>query len=227
MRKLSILILLTSISFSAFSQKRNIIKLGGLSYDNWTMADHLADEELGAARFGYTCGYERLIGERLAVSLTYNKIIHLDDNRVTQYYTNYSPATIQGYRFNDGYYSAKGYFIGYESKYYFDEFDEDGANSFYLGFNYLHGKIREELNSATYEGNNSASNIKEVEFQPHDFSVNRIGLKLGVTYTSIVTSDLSFTAYLNSQPEANKQWLTPAPVNGLSFNLSWVVGFAF
>jgi hypothetical protein len=228
MKRLIILLVLTAISFSGFSQKRNNIKLGGFGYDNWTSLENFSEVGFGAARFTYIFGYERLIGEKLAVSLTYNKILYLDDTPIFEYYTQYSPATISGYRFRDGSYSAQGYFIGYESKYHFEEFDEDGANSFYLGFNYQHGRITEELNNVRYESTSSSSyTSKEVTFNPNNFSINRLGLKLGVTYTGMFTSDFSFAVFLNSQPEINKQWLSPASVNGVSYNLSWVLGVPF
>lgn len=226
MKKVLLLLILGLISVSVFSQKRDIIKIGGFGYNNWNSKENFIGAEYGAARLNYTFGYERLIGERLSISLTYSKILSLSETPIYDDYSGYTPASMQNYRFREGTYSANGYFIGYESKYHFDEFDEDGANSFYLGFNYQLGRITEELKDVRYEGT-SSFNTKAVTFDPYTFSMHRLGVKLGLTYTGMFTSDFSIGVFLNSQPEANKQWLTPAPVNGVSFNASWVVGIPF
>ena len=242
MKKILVFILFSITALVTFGQKRNNIKLFGFGYDTWTSAEnylglYYTDEFVNSSsRFSYILGYERLIGSRLSVSGTYNYIFGSDQyefNEESSSLTDYTPQVIPNQLFYRGFYTTSGYTLGYETKYFFNEFDEDGANSLFIGFNYQHTKFKEELSDVQYEyivKPNPISNdfTSPQDYSARDYSINRLGVKFGATYTGALSSEFAVGMYLNMQAGLDESaWRTPVSVNPLSFNLTWVLGVPF
>lgn len=238
MKKNLIFILFSITALVTFGQKRNNIKLFGFGYDTWTSAEnylglYYTDEFVNSSsRFSYILGYERLIGSRLSVSGTYNYIFGSDQyefNEESSFHTDYSPEKIPNQLFYRGFYTTSGYTLGYETKYFFNEFDEDGANSLFIGFNYQHTKFKEELSDVQYEEPIGSYNYTSPkDYSAREYSINRFGVKLGATYTGALSSEFAIGMYLNMPAGFDDSaWRTPVSVNPLSFNLTWVMGVPF
>jgi hypothetical protein len=242
MKKILVFILFSITALVTFGQKRNNIKLFGFGYDTWTSAEnylglYYTDEFVNSSsRFSYILGYERLIGSRLSVSGTYNYIFGSDQyefNEESSFQTDYTPEKIPNQLFYRGFYTTSGYTLGYETKYFFNEFDEDGANSLFIGFNYQHTKFKEELSDVQYEyivKPNPISNdfTSPQDYSARDYSINRLGVKFGATYTGTLSSEFAVGMYLNMPAGFDESaWRTPVSINPLSFNLTWVLGVPF
>ena len=207
MKKNLIFILFSITALVTFGQKRNNIKLFGFGYDTWTSAEnylglYYTDEFVNSSsRFSYILGYERLIGSRLSVSGTYNYIFGSDQyefNEESSFHSDYTPEKIPNQLFYRGFYTTSGYTLGYETKYFFNEFDEDGANSLFIGFNYQHTKFKEELSDVQYEEPIGSYNYTSPkDYSAREYSINRLGVKLGATYTGALSSEFSIGMYLN------------------------------
>jgi len=238
MKKNLIFILFSITALVTFGQKRNNIKLFGFGYDTWTSAEnylglYYTDEFVNSSsRFSYILGYERLIGSRLSVSGTYNYIFGSDQyefNEESSFHSDYTPEKIPNQLFYRGFYTTSGYTLGYETKYFFNEFDEDGANSLFIGFNYQHTKFKEELSDVQYEEPIGSYNYTSPkDYSAREYSINRFGVKLGATYTGALSSEFAIGMYLNMPAGFDDSaWRTPVSVNPLSFNLTWVLGVPF
>jgi hypothetical protein len=239
MKRNLLFILFSITALVTFGQKRNNIKLIGFGYDTWTSAENYlgigyTDEFVNSSsRFSYTLGYERLIGSRLSVSGTYNYIFGSDQdefNEESSFQTDYTPEKIPNQLFYRGFYTTSGYTLGYETKYFFNEFDEDGANSMFIGFNYQYTKFKEELSDVQYEilPAFSRNYTTPQDYSARDYSINRFGVKLGATYTGVLSSEFAIGMYLNMPAGFDDAaWRTPVPINPLSFNLTWVMGVPF
>lgn len=238
MKKNLIFILFSITALVTFGQKRNNIKLFGFGYDTWTSAEnylglYYTDEFVNSSsRFSYILGYERLIGSRLSVSGTYNYIFGSDQyefNEESSFHSDYTPEKIPNQLFYRGFYTTSGYTLGYETKYFFNEFDEDGANSLFIGFNYQHTKFKEELSDVQYEEPIGSYNYTSPkDYSAREYSINRFGVKLGATYTGALSSEFAIGMYLNMPAGFDDSaWRTPVSVNPLSFNLTWVMGVPF
>jgi hypothetical protein len=242
MKKNLIFILFSITALVTFGQKRNNIKLFGFGYDTWTSAEnylglYYTDEFVNSSsRFSYILGYERLIGSRLSVSGTYNYIFGSDQyefNEKSSSETDYTPEKIPNQFFYRGFYTTSGYTLGYETKYFFNEFDEDGANSLFIGFNYQYTKFKEELSDVQYGERDSLTKrftnvFKPQDYSARDYSINRLGVKFGATYTGALSSEFAVGMYLNMPAGLDESaWRTPVAINRLSFNLTWVLGVPF
>jgi len=239
MKKILVFILFSITALVTFGQKRNNIKLFGFGYDTWTSAENYfgiynTDEFINSSsRFSYTLGYERLIGSRISVSGTYNYIFGSDQdefNDETSSLTDYTPKEIPNQLFYRGFYTTSGYTLGYETKYFFNEFDEDGANGLFIGFNYQHTKFKEELSDVQYEilPAFSRNYTTPQDYSAREYSINRFGVKFGATYTGALSSEFAIGMYLNMPAGIDESaWRTPVSVNPLSFNLTWVLGVPF
>ncbi len=230
MIKKTLFVLFILINISVFAQKRNNLQLIGFGFDQWSEY-YIPLESLSpeVGRYSYIVGYQRLIGSKLSLGLTFNYLFGLKDEPVSGYYEySYAPKYINGYEFDKGNYTLNAYSIGYESKYYFEEFDEDGANAFYLGFNYQYTNINETINEVTYRKISNASDTQTPTFEEMNYGINKLGLKVGKTATGTFTSDFAIGMYLN-MPTANKDltWKSPTIVNSLSFNITWLIGIPF
>jgi hypothetical protein len=102
----------------------------------------------------------------------------------------------------------------------------------FIGFNYQNTKFKEELSDVQYEilpaSSFNSNYTKPKNYSPRDYSINRLGVKLGVTSTGYLSSELAVGMYLNMPTGFNDvAWQTPVEINPLSFNLTWVFGVPF
>lgn len=233
-----LLIFLSIVSLSCVAQMRNKVQILGLRYDNWSIGDNFTGLGEGlkiSGRYSLSTGYERLVGDRLSVGLTYDFIIP-SDFTFTGYNSNYSPLKNNA-SFQSLDYSFKGYTLGYESRYYFQEFELDGAEGLYIGFNYQYTSVTENIENGIADGGGTLP-----KFQTSNFGVNRFGVKLGMQGTGIGGNhnaidvyliekgkiDLSLGLFYNMPTGAkDKMWISPIDINNISINVSCVVGLPF
>ncbi len=158
----------------------------------------------------------------MALGLTYNHIFASEDISFSSYYNSYKPLKNVPSTYSGTDYSLKGFTIGYDSKYYFQDFDEDGANGFYIGFNYQLSNITENA-TMKYDYNSM-----ETKLQPSTYNINRLGVKVGFTTSDVITQQFGIGMFYN-MPSSNQNstWISPIEVNSLSFNISWVLGIPF
>lgn len=227
MIKKIILTLCCLASLSTMAQRRNNFQILGFGYDTWSSIDYeIAD--IGSVLIGrgtYSLGYERLIGKRIAVGVTYNHIFSSIKKNISANNTNYTPKQFNSKSFINGEHTLKGHTLGYESKYFFDDFDVDGANGFYVGFNYQYTSISESFDKLLYSS--SSNNVSNTKLDPQSFGVNRFGIKFGYAATVVATVQIGLGAFYNSVTGGkDKLWKSPVDINNLSLNMYLVYGFA-
>lgn len=119
-----------------------------------------------------------------------------------------------------------GFLIGYESKFYFEDFDEDGANSTYLGSCFQYGRITQKLTELSYERNIGGGYLTPT-FEDQTISMSRFGLKLGFARSGALSSDFYVGLFINAPNGVNKHWNSITEVRNLSLGLGWIVGVPF
>lgn len=225
---ISALVFITGMQVHAQTErpKRNLIRIPGVFMDITLGGENSSSGSLNnVITTGYTAGYERLIGSRVSVGFTFMKFFNLDNNGV--YYGGPEPQAIPGYRFEQGDYSRTGFGLGYESRYYFGDFDEDGVNSGFLGFGYQYFAYTESMKNAKYYPNNWGNPDILKDFDDQTYAVNRFGLKFGYAGANALLSEFYVGVYYNAPGQMNKNWVSRASVAPLSINLGWTLGIPF
>lgn len=253
MKKLSILLITLSFFLHvANAQKRNNIKVTGIGFDNIVKTSSEFnddyDNEIQAQLllgnlFNWGFGYERLLGKRLVLGVNIwnffsSKSTQLEFNTQTKYNSvsgsfvpkiNYEPINVPGYYFYSAVFSQSGFQFGFESKYYFQTHDEEGANGVYIGSSYQLAKIDYNFQEVTYKDTTtSSSKFKtDININPATTYINKLGIKLGVSVSKIVSTD--FFLGLNYALPANfdNGFHAPISARGISFTMGWQIGVPF
>lgn len=227
MKKLIVLVCI-SISFSAFAQKRNIVK--PLCFD-WEYMDYMPDgaQENLSNVFNYKIGYERLIGMRLSAGLSYVKFLSgvnsIDGN---YYYSGYAPEDISGYPLEKATYENKIQGFEYESRYFFNDLEKEGLNSGYLGFMYGYLTSKQSLTNATYYNYNNPTDKFTKDYPDKEMNIHRFGLKLGYAVSGFIYSDIHVGIFYNHRPDGyNNGWVSPSEIYPVNVVLGWHFGFPF
>ncbi len=214
-------VLFILINISVFGQKRNNVQIAGLAIDVFSIPNREINPFFN--NFRYVVAYQRLVGNRLLLGVNYSHVYGHKEEPVSYDYGAYSPVKIPNKTFYSAKYNTRGFGLGYESRYYFSDFDEDGANSSYIGFNYQHTRITEFLTDALYYQNSSPSTEK---FDDNVNSINRFGITYGISGTLLLNSEFSVGVYYNIVNK-NQEWKSPINFLDYSFNLTWLIGIPF
>lgn len=253
MKKLSILLITLSFFLHvANAQKRNNIKVIGIGFDNVVKTNTVFNNDydteiqgqlLVGNLFNWGFGYERLLGKRLVLGVNVwnffsSKSTSMYFNTQTNYNSvsgssvpkiNYEPINVPGYYFYSAVFSQSGFQIGFESKYYFQTHDEEGANGVYIGSSYQLAKIDYNFQDVTYKDTSSSlSGFRtDIAINPATTYVNKLGIKLGVSASKFVSTD--FFLGINYALPANfdNGFHAPISARGISFTMGWQIGVPF
>lgn len=244
MKKQLLLISCALVTGFSYAQKRNNIFVG-LSFDNLVNAMDVGDEFYYAEnKFLFSLGYERLIGNRIAVSLSMGKYLSGDPDNVNRYSGNsygtslYLPQKDGMITYNGTSYNANNYevdyatfslkntsYFKYESKYFFSDFDDDGKVGGYLAANYSRSTFLASIGTVKYARGfyapSSLPNTIEVKYTDDNVTINRVGFKLGLAYADGTGSDISAGLDFNI-PSRNETWNLPLTLRTVSFNVNWI-----
>lgn len=209
------LVLLFPLSLFAQRQKKNVIKPACIVHD------YLAELGNDAFLLSYSFEYERQFSSRMAVNVSYHRF--LLPNAGKEY--NNAP-DISGKKYLSGNYSEDFVGFGYESRYYFNDFESDGTSSGYLGWVYQYVRGTQSFTNARYEDNISG-NSAFVEFPEEHFAIHRPGIRLGHVWQGALYSDLYCGAFYNIRSYSSGNSLIPFEVNPLSLVVGWNIGIPF
>lgn len=222
-----IFILVWLSAIYSYAQPRNIIKFSPITFDNAVSTLDYGSLDLLAFsnKYGFAVKYERLVGNRIAIGIWANKY-YSSSNEVYSSGGSYSPKDYEDLEINQCTYEHGGYMLGYESMYYFEDFDSDGPNSGYIGLSLQQGTFTQGMPEAEYTDQNYRSVKKSFNNQSVD--VNRIGIKLGRTYTSSVSFDMYFSLSYNfTTGPINQNFIAPTQIRPVSFGLGMLMGIPF
>lgn len=236
--------------FSATAQKRNNIKVIGIGFDNSLTATPKINEIYESMNslpnpfvFAHTfnwggLGYERLLGTHVVVGASYWKYFDAESDEVTCYESNYDwvtntypktvyyqPVAVPNSYFQNFTYKVTGFSLGFESKYYFKQHTENGANGVYLASSYQLTQVKHEFKEAIYadttNGSSSSSVYWNKPFEPTTTYLNKVGLKLGVSGSSVMSADLFIG--VNYIIPGNFSQFYESPLTNRAYNIQ--VGF--
>ena len=222
-----ILIVLLFNSVNGLTQPRNIIKFTPIVFDNMVSTLDYGSLDLLAFsnKYSFAIKYERSVGKRIAIGLWAN-MYYGSTNDLYTTGGSYSPKDYPNLKIGQCTYEHGGYLLGYESMYYFDDFDSDGPNSGYLGLSLQHGTFTQGMPKARYTDQNY--DYVNKSFNEQTLDVNRIGLKLGRTYTSSVSFDIYFSLSYNfTTGPINQNFIAPTQIRPISFGLGMLLGIPF
>lgn len=223
-----IVAILVICTFSVAAQKRNIIK--PLCFD-WEYMDYMRDgsNENVSNVFNYKIGYERLVGRRLSVGLSYVKFLSaINDIDGNYYYSGYAPENIPGYPLDKATYENKIQGFEYESRYFFNDLEEDGLNSGYLGFMYSYLTSNQSLTNVSYYNYNNPNDIITRTYPDKTMGIHRFGLKLGYAVSGAIYSDIHVGIFYNNRPgDYNNGWTSPSDIYPVNVVLGWHFGIPF
>lgn len=215
------------ISLQVDAQPRNILKLTPIVFDNMVSALDYDELDLYSIRnkFGLAIKYERLVGRRISIGLWAHKYYNTKNEIYTQS-GGYSPKDFPNLDIKQCTYEHSGMLLGYESMYYFKDFDTKGPNSGYIGLSAQHGTFTQGMPSAHYRGQNSFNELKS--FNDQSVNVNRLGVKVGRTYSSSVSFDMYFSLSYNfTTGPINQNFIAPTQIRPISFGFGFLLGVPF
>lgn len=223
MIKKTLFVLFIVINISAFAQKRNNVQIAGLAIDVFSIPNREINPFFNT--FRYVVAYQRLVGNRLLLGVNYSHVFGYNEESISYDYGGYSPVKIPNKTFYSAKYNTRGFGLGYESRYYFSDFDENGANSSYIGFNYQHTRITESLTDARFDNKNNNTLTTE-KFDDNVNSINRLGITYGLSGSLLLNSEFSVGIYYNIVNK-NQEWKSPINFLDYSINLTWLIGIPF
>lgn len=232
------------LTFSSYAQKRNNLYVG-INFDNLVNSMDVGDDFFAFEnKFVFSFGYERLIGNHIALSLTTGKYISGGADNVNRYsgtgglYNTYLPEKSSTINYNGIAYSTSEYVVNdasftlnnknyfkYESKYFFNEFDADGKTGGYMAANYSKSTFLASIGTVGYSRGFNApwsypDNI-DVTYKDEEITINRVGVKFGLAYADGTGSDISAGFDINI-PNRNETWNLPVTFRTVSFNVNWI-----
>lgn len=217
LHRLSIFLFLFCCVISAQAQKRNLVKLADISLD--FMMGPASDHDRFRNLVGYSAGYERLLGSRVSVGFNFTKYFGAGEKQTTWEPVKGTPS---GYKFENGLFKETGFAIGYESRYYFGDFDEEGVNSGYLGFSYQCAIFTQSLKEAWFTQQWAPTVQKD--FEDQRYTINKLGVKFGYAGANAMLSDFHIGINYNLPVGLNAQWESDTRVNPLSISFGWTIG---
>lgn len=199
---------------------RNLVKFAGIYIDNVTKGPIDYNDFFIGNKYGFAFGYERYLGSHIGLNVTFHKFFGL---------SNYDIDDINSSASLDGSFDERAYSISYESRYYFEELDEDGGNSLFLGIVVQHNRIKQAVSNASITSNTTGTpqqyNIPDYEVQNN---YNRVGLRIGRQLTDFLSNELYFAIYYNFIPTLSKQPIThPTSIPQLSFGITYLLSVPF
>lgn len=209
-----LLFIILLLPLGILAQSRNEIRFLGADFDMMLKPAGSGDAQLVNNRLAGFVGFTRLIGTRLSIGFTYHKFINFDGST--------------GGRYDDVRYDFKqnAWGLGYHSRYFFSNHDEEGANSGYIEFSFNRTNLVQSYTEVTDYGNNGVfGNPTRLPSFDNSYAVNRYGIMLGIISSDVLTRDLSLGVYFNGSSGDHRYSITE--VRGLSFMLTYSMGISF
>lgn len=167
------------------AQNKNVWNIAGWYYDYLLVADDVEDDPVRYAnKTGFSCGYGRLIGSRIYIGLNYNRFFGPKE-RESAFFEEYDPKSDDigirlppNFTVTDYYLKERGQGFTYESKYFFDDHDNNGPDGVYIGVMFSKLWFEETLkgieikNDITFEDYNYPDITNK-------YTIKRIGAKCG------------------------------------------------
>lgn len=208
-----------------YAQKRNNVKICA-TYDNLYGSDIYSVKSY-SNKFGYAIAYDRYVGSNITIGV-FGNLYFSSKNTIEGFSDEYSPANYSNSQFMLCDFTQSSYLVGYESKYYFESFDDDGPNSAYLGISIQTGTFNQQLANVKYRNTTNNYTDESKTFNDQSFTVNRIGLKYGRAFSSIVSGDFYVSLMYNIPGNtANQQFASPTFVRSLSIGIGYAIGVPF
>lgn len=209
------LALVLPFSLSAQRQKKNVIKPACIAHD------YLAEYRNRAFSYSYSFEYERQFSPRVAFNVSYHKFLVKNEGM------EYDGAPhVSGKDYIGGSYSEDFMGFGYESRYYFNDFELDGTSSGYVGFIYQLVRGTQTLSNARYQDQVSG-NSSVVDFPEEHFTIHRPGIRMGHVWQGALYSDLYFGIFYNTASYSLSNSLKPKEVSPVSLMVGWNIGVPF
>lgn len=211
-----ILILILPLSLTAQRRKKNVFKPICIA------TDYVARSvQEGPFQFSYSFEYERQFSRRTSVNFAFLNFPVKTDH------LNYENAPQEpGYSYSYGEYEESLWGLGYESRYYFNDFETDGTSSGYVGFCYQYLSGKQNLVNAVYKEQNN-STLKTISFPTEHFSIHRPGIRLGHVWQGALYSDLYFAVIGNFMSYSTANKIKPVEVFPVSIQVGWNIGIPF
>lgn len=182
------------------SAQRNRIKIIGIEYDN-VLGGYNAESfnnDRSLSRYAFCVGYERSFGSRITLSLSYFLNMSFDEERF--YFDNINVKSkipgIQVYAKGQYQEHAK-YKILYESKYFFNEFEEEPEGT-YFGTMLGISKVTQSLSDYEITPGSSSTSISYPGMS-NSYSVLRYGFKFGIQYNGDLYLGVLFNTPLSNR----------------------------
>lgn len=216
----SLLLIVLLLPFCLLAQNRNEIKLIGAELDWLLKASPISSSD--AAMFNNflvgTVGYNRFIGSRLAVGVSYHQFINFEDATDV----NINNGTTR-YDFKE---NAWG--IDYHTRYFFSDYDNDGASSGYIQFSLNRTSLTQAYTNVTEYTSTvfGGGYFQDKNSFTRNYGITRYGINIGLIDSDIITQDLSFGCYFNTAPASSSSY-SLTDVRGVSFILSYAIGVSF
>lgn len=210
-----LLFVLLLLPVCLMAQSRNEIKFIGADFDMMLKPASLGQEQMINNRLAAFVGYYRLIGTRLSVGVTYHKFINFDEDGSGRY--------------NDIQYDFKetAWALGYHTRYFFSDHDEEGPNSGYVEFSLNRTSLAQSYTDITDYGNNGLfGSPKKLPSFDNSYAVNRYGITVGLINSDVLTRDISLGVYFNGSSSSSHPY-SLSEVRGLSFILTYSLGISF
>lgn len=235
---------------AASAQKRNNLKLIGFGFDYMVKTSSIFDNDydvdvktqlaLGHL-FTWGFGYERVLGNHVVLGVNYWKYFETISNDInfnsrtqqingrSQSVINYQPIQVNNHVFRNAVFSQSGFQVGFESKFFFKSHTTDGANGFYLASSYQLAQLNYSFSNAQYQDttNSSLYTTKTVDIPDATTFVSKLGLKMGVSASTYVSSDffIAFNYVLPS--DLNNKFVAPITTRNLGIAVGLQVGIPF
>ncbi|MES2689004.1 MAG: hypothetical protein V4658_01290 [Bacteroidota bacterium] len=216
----SLLFITLLFPFCLLAQNRNEIKLLGAELDLLLKASPIGSSD--AAMFNNllagTVGYNRFIGSRLAVGVSYHQFINFEDAEdvsVNNGTTRYD-------------FKENAWGIDYHARYFFSEYDNDGDNTGYIQFSLNRTSLTQAYTNVTeYTGTVFGGGyFRDRSSFTRNYGITRYGINVGLIDSDVITQDLSIGCYFNTAPSSSSGY-SLTDVRGVSFILSYVIGVSF
>lgn len=178
---------------------------------------------------GNCIALDKLISPSVAIGLNFYNYFNSSSAGLSGY-SGYNPTiSLPGYSFNSAAYNAKIKGLSISGKYFFNEADEDGQRSFYVGSEFGILVMNASLTDITFTNDsiNWVNYEQKVADRQQKLFTSKIGARLGYCGTGgVISSDFSI-AYFANTLMSTEEWMLPKKPESSVIQITWLIGFNF
>lgn len=177
---------------------------------------------------GNSIEIDRLISPRVSIGLIYLNYWNLTDDYEYISVPKYNAQiAAPGSTFHSARFNAKVSGVLFSSKYYFNDADEEGHHSFYIGSEFGALQINAKLYDILVENNTMPNNYTKLNDRTQKLYVSKLGGKFGYSGSGeYLSSDISI-GVCNNSLISSQEWSLPYDLQNISIHFTWLVGFNF